>query len=109
MLLEIPAGKRDGEESPYDCAIRELREEVGLYADSLIDLGLIYPTPAYTDEPLHIFLATKFQVGENSLDDHELLNVRKIKFEDAMQMIEKNEIRDAKTLVSILRYAAMKK
>ncbi|MDE5616328.1 MAG: NUDIX hydrolase [Clostridia bacterium] len=45
MLLEIPAGKVDKGESAYDCAIRELKEEVGLTAKSLVDLGLIYPSP----------------------------------------------------------------
>ena len=105
MLLEIPAGKLEVGEKPYDCAMRELKEEVGITADSLTYLGVIYPTPAYTNEPLHIFLATDFTVGENHLDEHELLNVKKIKFEDALQMVERNEIRDSKTVIAILRYA----
>ena len=105
MILEIPAGKVEKDESAYDCAIRELKEEVGVIARSLTDLGVIYPTPAYTDEPLRIFLATDFEVGENSLDEHELLNVKRIKFDDALKMVERNEIRDSKTVIAILRYA----
>ena len=108
MILEIPAGKVDKGESAYDCAVRELKEEVGLNANALVDLGVLYPTPAYTDEPLHIFLGTDFEVGENKLDEHELLNVKKIKFTDALQMVERNEIRDAKTVTAILRYAVTK-
>ena len=109
MILEIPAGKLDKGESAYDCAIRELKEEVGLIAGELVDLGVIYPTPGYTDEPLHIFLATAFEIGENCLDEHELLNVKRIKFDDALQMVERNEIRDSKTVIAILRYAVLNK
>ena len=109
MLLEIPAGKVDVGESAYDCAMRELKEEVGLQANSLIDLGVIYPSPGYTDEPLHIFLATDFEVGENRLDEHELLNVKKIKFDQALRMVECNEIKDAKSVIAILRYANSRK
>lgn len=104
-LLEIPAGKVEEGESAYDCALRELREEVGLQAKSLVEWGLIYPSPGYTDEPLHIFMAEDFEVGENSLDEHELLNVKKIPLEDALEMIKSNTIRDSKTVVAILRYA----
>ncbi len=104
-VLEIPAGKVEKGESAYDCAVRELKEEVGLKAKSLEDLGLIYPSPGYTDEPLHIFVAREFEVGENSLDEHELLNVKKILLSDALKMIEDNILRDSKTVVAILRYA----
>lgn len=104
-LLEIPAGKSEKGEASYDCALRELKEEVGLTADSLTDLGYIYPSPGYTDEPLHIYLAASFSVGKSSPDEHEFLNVKKIKFEEALKMVENNEIKDAKTVVAILRYA----
>lgn len=108
-LLEIPAGKVEVGESSYDCALRELKEEVGLSAKSLVDLGLIYPSPGYTDEPLHIYYTEDFDVGDNHLDEHELLNVKKIKLEDALKLIEDNAIRDSKTVVAILRYTIKSK
>ena len=108
MLLEIPAGKVNIGESSYDCGMRELKEETGLCAKSLKDLGLIYPSPGYTDEPLHIFYTEDFEVGESHLDEHELLNLRRIKLDDALNMIKDNTIRDSKTVVAILRYVLQK-
>lgn len=109
MLLEIPAGKLEVDEKPYDCAVRELREETGIVANDLIYLGVFYPSPGYTDEPLHIFIAKSFTQGEACLDEHELLNLKKIKLQDALQMVYDNVIRDAKTVIALLRYAALNK
>lgn len=103
--LEIPAGKVNQGESAVCCAVRELKEEVGLKAVKLRDMGLIYPTPAYTDEPLHIFLAQEFETGKSCLDDHEFLNVKIVPLTDALQMIDRNEIRDAKTVTALTRFA----
>ncbi len=108
MLLEIPAGKLNEGESPYDCALRELKEEVGLSAHNIIDLGVIYPSPAYTDEPLHIYYAKDFKVGEYCLDEHELLNVKKVKFDKAVDMVCNNVIKDAKTVTAILKVVLMR-
>lgn len=108
MLLEIPAGKVNIGESSYDCAMRELKEETGLRAKSLKDLGLIYPSPGYTDEPLHIFYTEDFEIGESHLDEHEFLNLRRIKLDDALKMIKENTIKDSKTVVAILRYVLQK-
>lgn len=108
MVLEIPAGKRDKGEDRKACAIRELKEEVGLVALSIVDLGIIYPTPAYTNEPLSIFLATEFVFGGNKLDDGEFLNIVKMPFTTALEKVIKNEIFDAKTVIAILKYAVIK-
>lgn len=105
MILEIPAGKLNAGESAYECALRELKEETGLTAARLRDLGVIYPTPAYTDEPLHIFLAEDFTEGESRLDEHEFLNLKKIALSQALKMIDANQIRDSKTVAAITRYA----
>ena len=109
LFIEIPAGKLEVGEKPYDCVVRELREETGLVANDLMYLGVFYPSPGYTDEPLHIFIAKSFTQGEACLDEHELLNLKKIKLQDALQMVYDNVIRDAKTVIALLRYAALNK
>lgn len=108
-ILEIPAGKVDKGEDRRSCAIRELEEEVGLVAKEIIDLGTIYPTPAYTNELLSIFLARDLKLVGNNLDEGEFLNVVTIPFEKALDMVMKNEIFDAKTVIALLKYAQIRK
>mgnify|MGYP000036678792 CR=1 FL=1 len=105
MTLEIPAGKLNKGEDAKECAVRELKEEVGLTALEMEDWGIIYPTPAYTDEPLHIFYTDQFECGDSQLDDNEFLNVRKVSIDRAVEMVEVGIIRDSKTVVAILRLA----
>src|SRR5919198_4493458 len=58
-LLEVPAGKLDrGGEEPADCAPRELVEETGYRCRSLIKLGTMLSSPGFSDERIHLFLAT---------------------------------------------------
>lgn len=108
MLLEIPAGKLNQGEDRKLCAIRELKEEVGMTSTCIVDLGVIYPTPAYTNEPLSIFLATELTKGDNNLDDGEFLNVVVLPFEKALEMVMNNEIFDSKTIIAILKYAQIR-
>jgi ADP-ribose pyrophosphatase len=103
-LLEIPAGKLNEGENPLDCAMRELEEETGLTAESLTLLHSIYPTPAYTDEVIYIYLATGLKKGTVNLDDDEFLNVEKIPVEKVKQMLLNGEIHDAKTIVGLYAY-----
>lgn len=105
-LLEIPAGKLEEGEPPILTAERELEEETGLKA-KIQEFGLLYPTPGYTNEPLYIFLATDLQRGNMHLDDGEFLDVVRMPFEQAYQMVLLNQIKDAKTVVAILKYKAL--
>ena len=105
-LLEIPAGKREGTEADEACGLRELAEETGLVARELQPLGVIYPSPGYTAEKIVLFSADKFEAGSQHLDEDEFVDVRELPLERAIGMAVSGEIRDAKTVAALLRYAA---
>jgi ADP-ribose pyrophosphatase len=106
-IWEIPAGTLNPAESPLACAQRELEEEVGITARQWSPLGAITPVPGYSDEVIHLFVAREHAPGRQRLDADELLDVREVPFDEALSMISANVIRDAKTIVALLRTARM--
>ena len=105
-LLEVPAGRPDKEGEDWEvCARRELQEETGLIAGEMIELTSIYTTPGFTDERIHLFVATGLTMGETRLDDDEFLETVTMPISEALQKIMEGEISDAKTICTIL-YAA---
>lgn len=107
-IYEIPAGKLNAGEDPCVAAQRELEEETG-YKAELKSFLRLYPTPGYTDEVIHVYLAEKFREGEQRLDDGEFLNYTFIPLDKAVEMIEKGEICDSKTVSAIYKYIAENK
>ena len=108
-ILEIPAGKRDSlNEDPLLCGKRELKEETGATAKRFIPLGELYPTPGYCGEIIWMFAATDLDFGDQDPDDDEFLEVKKIPFEKAVEMILNGEIKDAKTQTAILKLKLLK-
>lgn len=104
--LEVPAGKLEYGEDPLQCAVRELKEEVGGEADSLESLGSLFPTPAYDEEVIYMYLARQItETSTQSLDADEFLDVVRIPLADAVQMVMENRIRDAKTQIALLKTA----
>lgn len=104
-LYELPAGKLNIGEDPKQCAARELEEETGYIAGSLKKLISIYTTPGFCNEQLHIFLATELRQSPHGqrLEEGELdLTIEKIPFQQAVAMIEREEIVDSKTICGIL-------
>lgn len=104
-LWEAPAGKLDDGELPEVCAARELEEEAGVRASRLIPLTTLLTTPGFSDERIHLFLATGLQPGRQALEEHELIDCHRMGLEQAVEMVFAGEIVDAKT-VSLLLLAA---
>ena len=103
LVLELPAGKLEYGEDPFEAGKRELKEETGATAEKYEDLGKLYPTPGYCGEIIHMYLARGLNFGEQNLDSDEFLEVKKIPLEKAFQMVMNNEIRDSKTQVGIVK------
>lgn len=103
VLLEIPAGKRNPDEEPRECGIRELKEETGAVASSFTPFGVIYPTPAYVSEKIHLFLARGLTFTEQSLDPDEFLEVKKIPLHTLGEMVMAGQVPDAKTQIAVLK------
>ena len=98
-LLEIPAGKLDKGEKPEDCAYRELEEETGYKADSLIHLTSIFTAPGFSDEIIHIYKTEGMKKSRQNLDDDEFLAVEIWDADDVKNMIINKEINDSKTVI----------
>ena len=103
VTLELPAGKLEFGEDPFEAGKRELKEETGATAGDYEDLGKLYPTPGYCGEIIHMYLAKNLRFGSQQLDDDEFLEVKKIPLEKAFRMVMNNEIRDSKTQVGIVK------
>jgi ADP-ribose diphosphatase len=104
-LYEVPAGRLDPNESPEQCARRELREETGCSADRVEHLFTMYTTPGFTDEKIHLFMAVGITRGEIAREADEFIEVETMSLSRALSLIEQGEIQDAKTALAIL-YAA---
>ena len=105
VMLEVPAGKLEGDEDPKACAIRELREETGIVSGMITYLGIMICSPGYCSEKISMYLAQDLEFDRSDLDDGEFLNVIKIPFSRLYEMAMNNEIEDAKTCICILKAA----
>lgn len=103
VLLEAPAGKIEKFEEPLRCGIRELKEEVGASAEKITYLGKLYPTVAYDTEIIYMYMATGLKFENQSLDPDEFIDIVKLPFDKALDMVIKDLIPDAKTQIAILK------
>ncbi len=102
VLYEIPAGKLEKGEDPSSAARRELSEETGYETDSAELLFTLYPSPGYTDENIYVYEAAEVRAGTRHPDEGEFLSAVSIPLKEAYGMIERGEIRDAKTVAALL-------
>ncbi|NMW84772.1 NUDIX hydrolase [Peptoniphilus sp. AGMB00490] len=103
-IYELPAGMVDFGEEPQKAALRELKEETGYDAKKSDYLLEIYSSPGFTNEKLFIFYAEGLIAGDQDLDEFEHLTVEKVKFKEALKLINLGEIIDSKTVAGILYY-----
>jgi len=104
-LWEVPAGTLDPNEAPVACARRELLEETGVTAERLEPLSAILTTPGFTDEIIHLFMASGLRRGTAAPERDEFIEAVPRPLSEVLAGIRDGEIRDAKTMVAILYMA----
>jgi len=109
ISLELPAGKLDDGEEPEICAKRELLEETGFLAGNLVKAFEIHSTPGFSDECLHMFIATDLTESEACPDEDEFISCSRFSISDLIDMVKKGEITDAKTIIGIFLADKIKK
>ena len=103
IIVEIPAGKLEAGEQPEVTAVRELEEETGYECDKLTHLISFYTSPGFADELVHLYIAKQLKKKQKpaDLDEDEFLDVLEVTLEEAIIMLDDNQIYDAKTAYAI--------
>lgn len=102
---ELPAGKLGRGERVLSCLKRELREETGYTAGRIRPLIRYWPTPAFSNELIHIFTADRLVPGRMQPDDDEFIEAKKVPFDKALRWALDGTIKDSKTVIALLACA----
>ena len=102
VMIELPAGKLDAKETPEDCAIRELEEEIGYKPNKLTFLTNIHPAIGFANEKMWLYLAEDLNKTYQKLDSDEFLELIPTKLEDAIKMVWNGSITDVKTMIGLI-------
>jgi ADP-ribose pyrophosphatase len=104
-IYELPAGKIDDQEPPIETARRELEEEAGMRASDWQSLGKMYSSPGFCDEVIHLYLARDLSSVPTRHEEHEVIEVEWIPFDEALERAAKGDIDDAKSVAALFRAA----
>lgn len=102
-IWEIPAGKLEPNEPPHITAQRELEEEVGLKAHTWHPLGSMYSSPGFCSEEVYLYLAKDLTQVATHQEIHEYIEIHWMTVEKALQLVQDNTIRDAKSVIALFR------
>lgn len=101
VFVELPAGKIDPGEDVLVTGQRELLEETGYSAQEWVKLGIQHPCIGYSNEVIHIYMATDMVAGQHERDVDEMLEVFDIPFAECLEMVEAGKITDSKTIAAL--------
>jgi len=101
VFIELPAGKIDPNEDVLVTGQRELLEETGYVAKNWVKLGIQHPCIGYSNEVIHMYLATDLTSGQHAWDEGEFLEIFDVGFEDCLEMVQRGEITDSKTITAL--------
>ncbi len=103
-LVELPAGTLEPPEPPRECAVRELREETGLTATRWQELPGFFMSPGILCERMHVFVAEGLTAGDPAREAGEQIDNLIVPWDEALAMIDRGEIEDAKTVAGLLAW-----
>jgi ADP-ribose pyrophosphatase len=102
FIYEVPAGKLERGEPPIECARRELREETGCTAETMEHVYTLFTTPGFTDEKIHVFMASGLTRGAVAHEKDEFMTVETVTMSRALELVKTGELADAKTALALL-------
>lgn len=107
--LELPAGKIDRGENPRDCVVRETQEEAGFTPHEIKKLVSFWPTPAFSNEVLHLYTATRLTPCPTNPDHDEFVEPVILDYKKALNLVKTGVIRDSKSVIALTFYEAFNK